>query len=111
MTPTQRVLVFFFFFFFFFGSISKSIFYEFWVRSGNRKSSKIAPWDEKVRSRMLFFAIFGASRRFMRFSVDLEAKNDEKSMSCSVRVFDAARFFFNPATLDFADRRSTSEGF
>ena len=47
----------------------------------------------------------------MRFSADLDAKNDENSMIVSVRVFDAARFFYNPATLDFADRRSTSEGF
>ena len=64
-----------------------------------------------MRSRMLFFAIFGASRRFIRFSADLDAKNDEKSMIFSVRVFGTARFFYNPATLDFADRRSTSEGF
>ena len=47
----------------------------------------------------------------MHFSTYLEAKNEEKSMFFSVRVFDAARVFSNPATLDFAGRRSTSEGF
>ena len=48
----------------------------------------------------------------MFFSADLDAKIDENSMFFGVRVFDAARFFFsNPATLDFADRRSTLECF
>ena len=47
----------------------------------------------------------------MHFSADLDTKNDEKSMIFSVRVVAAAHFSYNPATLDFADRRSTSEGF
>ena len=55
--------------------------------------------------------IFGTSRRFMRFSADLDTKNDEKLMFFLVSVFDAALFFYNPATLDFADRYSTLEGF
>ena len=64
-----------------------------------------------MRSRRLCFAIFGASWHFMRFSAYLEAKNDEKLMFFLVSVFDAALIFYNPATLDFADRYSTSEGF
>ena len=47
----------------------------------------------------------------MRFSAYLEAKNDEKLMFFLVGVFDAVFFFSNSATLDFADRRSTSEVF
>ena len=47
----------------------------------------------------------------MRFSADLDTKNDEKLMFFLVSVFDAALFFYNPATLDFADRYSTLEGF
>ena len=85
-----------FFFCLFLRRVLDGIFDEFWLRSGIQKSPKIAPGAEKVRSRRLFFAIFGATRRFMRFPADLEAKNDEKSMFFFMRVLDAARFFFQP---------------
>ena len=47
----------------------------------------------------------------MHFSADLEAKNDKKIIFFLVGVFDAVLFVSYPATLDFADRRSTLEDF
>ena len=82
------------FFSIFCGRLFEGIFHEICLASGTPKSPKIAPGAEKVRSQRPCFAIFGATRRFMRFSADLEAKNDEKSTCFSVRVLDAARFYF-----------------
>ena len=103
MTPTQRMFV--FFFCLFFGCIPDCIFHEFWVRPGSQKSTKFAPGAEKVRSRSELFAIFGANCRFLRIFVDLDPKNDEKTTFFSMLFRAAARFFFNPANLDF-DRQA-----
>ena len=60
---------------------------------GPENPPKSHPGTKKCVPGCYFFAIFGASRRFMRFSADLDAKNYENSLIVSVRVFDAARFF------------------
>ena len=58
--------------------------------------------------RLRFFTRAGVS---CVFRPTWRQKKTRKIDVFSVRVFDAARFFSNPATLDFADRLCTLESF
>ena len=78
-----------------------AFFMNFGSAPGPENRPKLHPGAEKVRFRSELFAIFGANRRFLRILVDLEPKNDEKSTFFSMLFRAAARFFFNPANLDF----------
>ena len=116
MTPTRTSLshvcrALSFCFLFFLCRVLDRIFDEFWLPAGSEKSTNVVPGAEKVRSRSALFAIFGVNFRFLRFSVDLEPKNDEKSMFFWMRFCAAERFFFNPANLDFDWQAQYFRGF